>query len=81
MYITKGDLEEHGYTAGCPGCVSVLRAARQGHMDGCRRRVEGEMAGTGKATRAKKRKEDFYEPIRCKFMHKMFIFVTDVAHN
>ena len=25
MYITKGDLEEHGYTAGCPGCISILR--------------------------------------------------------
>ena len=60
MYIAKGDLEAHGYTARCPGCISILRGtARQAHTEGCRRRLEKEMAGTGKAMRAQKRKAEF----------------------
>ena len=25
MYIKKSDVEEHGYTVRCPGCISILR--------------------------------------------------------
>ena len=40
MYIRKSDVEEHGYTVRCPGCVSILRGtARQEHSDACRRRT------------------------------------------
>ena len=56
VYITKEDLETHGYTAKCPGCISILRGtARQAHIEACRRRVEKELEGTEKARRAKKR--------------------------
>ena len=41
VYIKKEDLEEHGYTVGCPGCKAILRGtARQAHTDGCRARME-----------------------------------------
>ena len=56
VYIQKEDLEEHGYTVGCPGCKSVLRGTtRQGHTEGCRKRVEKELEGTAKVARAKKK--------------------------
>ncbi len=41
VYISKDDLETHGYTVGCPGCKSVLRGTtRQAHTESCRNRVE-----------------------------------------
>ena len=40
MYIRKSDVEEHGYTVRCPGCILILRGtARQEHSDACRRRL------------------------------------------
>ena len=40
VFITKGDVEEHGYTSRCPGCISILRGtARQMHSEECRRRL------------------------------------------
>jgi len=43
MFIRKQDVEEHGYTTRCPGCVSILRGtARQEHTAECRRRMEKE---------------------------------------
>ena len=62
VYISKDDLEIHGYTVGCPGCESVLRGTtRQGHTEGCRRRVEKELEGTEKAMRAKKKVNEYVD--------------------
>ena len=37
MFIRKQDVEEHGYTLRCPGCLSILRrTARQEHSSECR---------------------------------------------
>ena len=64
MYIQKQDLEEHGYTERCPGCVSILRGTtRQAHLVGCRRRVEKAMEETKKARRAGERMEKFAEKV------------------
>ena len=60
VYIRKEDLEEFGYTVGCPGCQSILKkTTRQAHSEGCRRRLEGELGDTERAQKAKKRKSDF----------------------
>ena len=41
MKITKADLENHGYTAGCPGCMGAQDGIRRGgHTEECRRRIE-----------------------------------------
>ena len=38
VYISRENLEEFGFTARCPGCVSLLRGtARQAHTESCRR--------------------------------------------
>ena len=56
VYISREDVEVHGYTAKCPGCVSILRGtARQQHSDECRKRLEKELAGTEKAKKAKRK--------------------------
>ena len=40
--ISRENLEEFGFAARCPGCMSLLRGtARQAHTQNCRRRVEG----------------------------------------
>ena len=56
MYISKDDVEIHGYTQRCPGCVAILRGtANQAHSVGCRKRLEEAMSGTDKAERAKRK--------------------------
>ena len=56
MFIRKQDVEEHGYTTRCPGCVSILRGtARQEHTAECRRRMEKELGRTQRARMAKKK--------------------------
>ena len=43
MRIVKNDLEARGYTAGCPGCITVQMGdgiSRGPHTDTCRRRIE-----------------------------------------
>ena len=43
--ITKEDLEKHGYTKRCPGCLAVIRSTtRQKHTPACRKRMEEAMA-------------------------------------
>ena len=60
VFITIGDLEENGYTVGCPGCKVVLRGtARQFHSAGCRRRMTEVLRDTEKARRAKTRAKEF----------------------
>ena len=62
VYLQKGDFERHGYTKGCPGCVSILKGtARQAHSERCRRRMEGEIKGTDRAKQAEKRRDAFCE--------------------
>ena len=56
VFITKDDLEENGYTVGCPGCKAILRGTtRQLHSKACRKRLEEILQDTDKAKRAKKR--------------------------
>ena len=60
MYIKNSDVEEHGYTVRCPGCISILKGtARQEHSDACRRRLEKDMEGTQKAMNAKARMREY----------------------
>ena len=50
VYISRENLEEFGFTARCPGCMSLFRGiARQAHTESCRRRIEEELQGTAKA--------------------------------
>ena len=60
MYISKGDLEKHGYTVGCPGCVSIIKGTtRQMHSTECRARIEKEMQGSTKRKAAEFRAKEF----------------------
>jgi hypothetical protein len=62
MFIRKQDVEEHGYTVRCPGCVSILKGtARQEHSTECRRRLERELGMTERAKRAKKKVGEYVE--------------------
>ena len=62
VYLQKGDFERHGYTKGCPGCISMLKgSARQAHSELCRRRMEGEIKDTDKLKKAEKRRGAFVE--------------------
>ena len=56
VYISREILEVFGFTARCPGCMSLLRGtARQAHTENCRRRIEEELKGTAKAQAATRR--------------------------
>ena len=47
--INREDLEKHGFSSGCPGCKAILKGtARQGHSEGCRKRLATEMRGEKK---------------------------------
>ena len=60
VFITKDDLEENGYTVGCPGCKAILRGTtRQLHSKACRKRLEEILQDTDKAKRAKKNMRAF----------------------
>ena len=62
MYITIDDLEKHGYTERCPGCIAILRGtARQAHTKDCRNRMEEKLKTTEKAMKAKKRVDEYVE--------------------
>ena len=55
--INKSDLEEHGYTAGCPGCISAQAndgIRRGGHTEACRLRIEG-VISSGRKDREQQR--------------------------
>ena len=56
FYLKERDYESHGYTEGCPGCISLLkRGTRFAHSKGCRVRVEEAMQCDERLERAKKR--------------------------
>ena len=45
LYINKADIMKHGLTDGCLGCRSSAERKRaQGHSEGCRARLEAEIA-------------------------------------
>ena len=47
LYIGKADVMKHGLTEGCLGCRCLAEGKRaQGHSEGCRARVESEIAKT-----------------------------------
>ena len=51
--ITDRELQKFGYTMGCPGCASRKqgKAAKKGHSEACRRRIEAEMEKTDEGKR------------------------------
>ena len=60
FYIKTKDLEDHGYTAKCRGCVSMLRGTtRQAHSIECRKRIEGILKNTERYKRADHRLTTF----------------------
>ena len=47
LYTSKADLMKHGLTEGCLGCRCLAEGKRaQGHSEGCRARLEAEVAKT-----------------------------------
>ena len=45
--IFRADLEEHGYTAGCPGCIAVRDGiGYRSHKEECRVRIRNELLKT-----------------------------------
>ena len=53
FYISAKDLKEHGFSAKCPGCLSILRGKiRQAHSAACRKRFESLLADSDKVKRA-----------------------------
>ena len=53
LHMTREDLEVFGFTARCPGCMSLLKGtARQAHTEKCQRRIEEELRDTLKAEAA-----------------------------
>ena len=64
MFIQKSDLEQHGYTAGCPGCRSLLSGrVRQMHSADCRRRFELILKDEPKAKAARLRENQWLEKV------------------
>lgn len=62
VYISKRDLELHGYSSGCPGCKSILKGGtRQAHSVHCRARMEDLLKGTEKHHRAQQRINEYVE--------------------
>ena len=48
VYITRADLDHHGYTQDCPGCAAAQSNQRPGtHSEGCRARLEEAMTQDG----------------------------------
>ena len=47
LYMSKADIMKHGLTEGCRGCRCGAEGKRaQGHSEGCRARLEAEIAKT-----------------------------------
>ena len=60
LFITVKDLQEHGYSFGCQGCLSILRGkSRQGRSAACRKRFEDILGKTGKVKRASDRYAEY----------------------
>ena len=62
VYISRENLKELGFTARCPGCMSLLRGtAKQAHTENCRRRLEEELKGTAKAHTTTRRMKEYQD--------------------
>ena len=62
VYRSRENVGEFGFTARCPGCVSLLRGtARQAHTENCRRRIEEELKSTAKADAATRRTKEYQD--------------------
>ena len=62
VYISKADLETHGYTRGCIGCRSIFKGgSRQGHSAACRARMEASVRGSDKFEKSQQRVNEFLE--------------------
>jgi hypothetical protein len=60
--ITKQDLVEHGFTASCPGCVSIMTGSTtmaRSHSEACRKRLENAMEGDPRLQKVKRRQTEF----------------------
>ena len=54
MYITREDQEGFGFTARCPGCMSLHKGtSRQVQTENVRRRIEEELCEGGGSTKAR----------------------------
>ncbi len=52
FYTSAKNLEDHGFSSGCQGCLSILRGrTRQAHSAACRKRFEGILAESDKVKR------------------------------
>ena len=64
LYIKTRDVEKHGYTAGCKGCVAMLRGGRGvPHSEACRKRLTEMIAqsdeGRARKEAADRRRDDY----------------------
>ena len=58
--IRVEDLNNHGYSKDCPGCVAILRGtARQGHSPECRARMARAMHGDPRVEQALLRQNEY----------------------
>ena len=62
VFTSRENLEEFGFTARWPGCMSLLRGtARQAHTENRRRWVEAELKGTAKEEAAMRRIKEYQD--------------------
>jgi hypothetical protein len=62
--IFRRDLEKHGFSAKCPGCISILKGTtQQGHSEACRKRLQAELSGEERFRRAEERTDDFLSKV------------------
>ena len=64
IYISREDLRQYGYTKACLGCISVLKnLPRQNHIEGCRKRLEKELAGTDRMKAVAGRRDEYMRKV------------------
>ena len=62
VYISRENWEEFGFTARCPGCMSLLHGtARQAHTESCLTRIEEELKGKAKAHAVTRRMKEYQD--------------------
>ena len=62
--MTKSDLDKHGYTAKCVGCMSILwGTARQTHTTEYCTRMDTAMRGDPKVENAKRRADEYFDKV------------------
>ena len=58
LYIRAKDLERHGVTPNCKGCIATLRGEGEvPHSDTCRKRLTKEIEKSDEGTRAKRARQ------------------------